>query len=260
MTSSSYQLATQLLLCGLVAVVARTAVAQQPKSNVDFELETHFRCYVVSKQSPQPATPVTLTDQFLTNVSIEIDEPLQFCAPVSKNALVIKQPEEHLTIYAAAANLPTHLVVDTQDQFGLRTLEAVGARVLLVPTQKLTVDGAETGLDFPNRLNHWWCYDVKGEALNQDVTLEDQFRSDAVRVERPVYFCNPVAKQRVGARRAERIPESDVHLTCYDLHGPQSTDPTPVGIFNQFEQDTFTITSFELLCVPAAKLAFRPAT
>src|SRR5262245_19429384 len=238
MASSANRHATRLLFVGLVALAAPTAVAQGPKSNVDFELETHFRCYTVSKQSTQPATPVLLTDQFLANVSIEIDEPLQFCAPVSKNGLPIKEPEEHLTVYAAAANLPTRLVVETQDQFGLRTLEAVGARVLFVPTQKLTVDGVDTGLAFPDRLNHWWCYGVNGESVDQDVTLEDQFRSDAVRVERPVYFCNPVEKTRAGARRAERIPERDVHLTCYDLHGPQSTNPTQVAIFNQFEKDT----------------------
>jgi hypothetical protein len=27
---------------------------------------------------------------------------------------------------------------------------------------------------------------------------------------------------------------------------------------NQFESDTFTITSFDLLCVPAEKLGFEP--
>jgi hypothetical protein len=260
MAPTSYRPATRLLLGGLLAVAVPTAVAQGPKPKVDFELETHFRCYIVSQQTPQPATPVTLADQFLENVSIEIDEPLQFCAPVSKNGLPIEEPEEHLTMYAAAANLPAHLVVDTQDQFGLRTLEVVGSRVLLVPTQKLTVNGVDTGLDFPDKLNHWWCYEANGESADQQVTLEDQFRSDAVRVEQPVYFCNPVEKTRVGARRPERVPEPEVHLTCYDLHGPQSTNPTKVGIFNQFEADTFTITSYELLCVPSAKLAFRAAS
>jgi hypothetical protein len=247
-----------MLLGGLLAVAVPTVVAQGPK--VDFEKETHFRCYIVSQQTPQPATPVALTDQFLENVSIEIDEPLQFCAPVSKNGLPIEEPEEHLTMYAAAANLPNHLIVDTQDQFGLRTLEVVGPRVLLVPTEKVTVNGEAKELGFPSKLNHWWCYEANGESADQNVTLEDQFRSDAVRVEQPVYFCNPVAKTREGARRAERVPEPEVHLTCYDLHGPQSTNPTQVGIFNQFETDTFKITSYELLCVPSAKLAFRAAS
>jgi hypothetical protein len=260
MAHNSYRPATRMLVCGLVAFAVPTAFAQGPRPKVDFEEETHFRCYIVSQQTPQPATSVTLDDQFLQDVPLEIDEPLQFCAPVSKNGLPIEEPEEHLTMYAAAANLETHLTVDTQDQFGLRTLEAVGARVLFVPTQKLAVSGVDTGLGFPDKLNHWWCYEVNGEPVDQDVTLDDQFRSDAVRVEQPVYFCNPVEKTRVGARRAERPPEPDVHLTCYDIHGPQSTNPTRVDIVNQFEQDTFTITSFELLCVPSAKLGFRPAS
>jgi hypothetical protein len=62
---------------------------------------------------------------------------LQFCAPTSKNGLPILAPEEHLTMYGAAHELTPHLRVFTEDQFGPRTLEAVGARVLLVPTQKL---------------------------------------------------------------------------------------------------------------------------
>jgi hypothetical protein len=264
MTRSSYPIATRALLGGLLAVAVPTAIAQGPKPSVDFFEETHFRCYIVSQQTPQPATPVTLSDQFLQDVSLEVDEPLQFCAPVGKNEPLVNidKPEEHLTMYAAAANLTPHLIVDTQDQFGLRTLEAVGARVLLVPTQKLTVAGVATGLDFPDKLNHSWCYAVNGEPADQEVTLEDQFRSDTVRVEQPVFFCNPVAKVRVinGKRVVTRIEEKDVHLTCYDLHGPQRTEATQVGILNQFEQDTFTITSFELLCVPSAKLGFRAAS
>jgi hypothetical protein len=258
MALTSYRPATRLLLGGLLAVAVPTAVAQGP--SVNFEKETHFWCYIVSQQTPQPATPVTLTDQFLENVPLEIDEPLQFCAPVSKNGLPIEEPEEHLTMYAAAANLPAHLIVDTEDQFGKRALEVVGPRVLFVPTQKLAVNGVEKDLGFPDKLNHWWCYQANGESAKQDVTLEDQFRGpDAVRVELPVYFCNPVEKTRVGSRPT-RIEEREVHLTCYDLHGPQSTNPTKVDVFNQFETDTFTITSFELLCVPSAKLGFRPAS
>jgi hypothetical protein len=216
-----------------------------------FDVENHFRCYIVSQQTPQPATAVTLTDQFLTQ-ELEVDEPLQFCAPTSKNGLEIEEEEEHLTMYGAAANLTPHRIIQTEDQFGPRTLEAVGARVLLVPTQKLTVDGIPTGFGFPTKLNHFWCYEVNGEPVDQVVTLEDQFGSDRVRVEQPVLFCNPVVKARAG-EKPTRIPEKEVHLTCYDLHGPQRTDATKVGIFNQIEKDTFTITAFELLCVPSAK-------
>jgi hypothetical protein len=249
----SYRIAAGALLGVILAIAVSTAWAQR----VDFERETHFRCYIVSQQTTQAATPVRLTDQFLQTVPLEVDEPLQFCAPTSKDGLPIEKPEEHLTMYGAAANLTPHLIIETQDQFGPRTLEAVGARVLLVPTQKLTVDGVPTGLDFPRRLNHSWCYAVNGAPVNRDVTLTDQFRTDTLRVEQPTLFCNPVEK-RVG-REVTRIVEREVHLTCYDLHGPQRTEATQVGILNQFEEDTFTITAFELLCVPSEKTGVSPA-
>jgi hypothetical protein len=101
------------------------------------------------------------------------------------------------------------------------------------------------------------CYQVNGEPVDKDVTLEDQFGSDRVRVEQPVLFCNPVEK-KIDGKVAAKIVEREVHLTCYDLHGPQRTEATKVGIFNQFEKDTFTITAFELLCVPSEKLGFQP--
>jgi hypothetical protein len=103
---------------------------------------------------------------------------------------------------------------------------------------------------------------VNGERIERDVSLPDQFGTDTVRVEQPVLFCNPVEKVRVidGRREVTRIEEREVHLTCYDIHAPQRTEPTRVEILNQFERDTFTITSFELLCVPSAKENVRPAS
>jgi hypothetical protein len=249
-----YRLTVHALLGVILAVAVPTAWAQ----SVDLEQETHFRCYIVSEQTPEPAETVTLTDQFLRNVTLEVDEPLQFCAPTSKNGVEVEQPEEHLTMYGAAANLTPHLIVETVDQFGPRTLEAVGARVLLVPTEKVAVEGVPTGLGEPKKLNHSWCYQVSGEPVDLDVTLEDQFRRDTLWVEQPVLFCNPVEK-RVGGKVVGRIVEREVHLTCYDLHGPQRAEATRVQISNQFEEDTFTITSFELLCVPSKKLGFEPA-
>jgi len=225
---------------------APTAQAQRVK----FDRETHFRCYIVSEQTPGPARTVTLEDQFMGPQTLTVDEPLQFCAPTSKDGLPIEEPEEHLTMYGAAVELTPHLRVFTEDQFGLRTLEAVGARVLLVPTQKLVSD-----LGFPERLNHYWCYEVTGERVGRSVSLDDQFGSDRVRVERPKLFCNPVEKTHAGARF--RIEEREVHLTCYEIFGPQRTRATKFSVFNQFETDTFTITAFELLCVPSEKGGFE---
>jgi hypothetical protein len=241
---------TLLGLLGLLLVAAVPAA----QARVDFEKETHFRCYIVSEQTPAPATEVTLSDQFIEDATLTVDEPLQFCAPTSKNGAEILEPEEHLTMYAAPQELTSHLNVFTEDQFGARTLEVVGARVLLVPTQKLV-----GGLEFPERLNHYWCYEANGERAGVSVTLEDQFSGpDTVRVEQPVLFCNPVVKIHAGARF--RIEERQVHLTCYDIHGPQRTEATEFGVMNQLETDTFTVTSWELLCVPSDKLGFEPVS
>jgi hypothetical protein len=247
MKRKSCRVATLAVLGLLLVVAVPTAQAR-----VDFEKETHFRCYIVSAQTPAPATEVTLSDQFIDDATLSVDEPLQFCAPTSKNGAEILEPEEHLTMYAAPQEL-TPLTVFTEDQFGERTLEVVGARYLLVPTQKLV-----GGLEFPERLNHYWCYEANGERVGVSVTLEDQFSGpDTVRVEQPVLFCNPVVKVHAGARF--RIEERQVHLTCYDIHGPQRTEATEFGVMNQLETDTFTVTSWELLCVPSEKHGFEPA-
>jgi hypothetical protein len=233
---------------GLLAI-AQPAQAQR----VDFEKETHFRCYTISKQTPGPAHLVTLDDQFLPPTTLSVDEPEMFCPPTSKNGLEIEEPEEHLTAYNAPYPLEPDLNVSTEDQFGPRTLLVTGARELFVPTQKLVGD-----LGFPDRLNHYWCYEAFGPKVGQTVTLEDQFGADTVRVERPHRFCNPVEKTSAEGRF--RIEEREVHLTCYEIFGPQQTLAQTFGVLNQFEQDVFTITSFQLLCVPAAKLAFTPVS
>jgi hypothetical protein len=239
---------TLLALLGLFVVVAVPMAQAQP---VDFEEETHFRCYTISNQTPEPANLVTLDDQFLPPTFLSVDEPELFCPPTSKNGLPIEEPEEHLTTYGAASPLEPDLSVRTEDQFGLRTLRVIAARELFVPTQKLVGD-----LGFPRRLNHYWCYEARGRKVGQTVTLDDQFGSDTVRVERPHRFCNPVEK--VSEEGRFRIEEPEVHLTCYEIFGPQRTEATTFGVLNQFDSDLFTITSYQLLCVPSAKLGFTP--
>jgi hypothetical protein len=216
----------------------------------EFEEETHFRCYIVSKQNPDTAVTVVLDDQFQVNDTVTVDEPLQFCAPTSKNEEEILAPQEHLTMYVAEEELVPHLLIETEDQFGVRTLEAVSSRRLLVPTEK-------NELGFPEELNHFRCYEVAGEPADTVVGLEDQFGTDSVRVERPHYFCNPVAKTPLGGV-TEPILEPDVHLTCYEIFGPQRAQPQDFSINNQIESDDFTVTSFQLLCVPSEKQSFAP--
>jgi hypothetical protein len=64
---------------------------------------------------------------------------------------------------------------------------------------------------------------VTGPPVGATVTLADQFGSDTVQVAQPEYFCNPVVKVHNGVTtRIERA----VHLTCYDIKGPQRTEAT----------------------------------
>jgi hypothetical protein len=61
-------------------VLAQPGQAQR----VDFEHETHFRCYTISNQTPEPANLVTLNDQFLPPTMVSVDEPELFCPTTSK--------------------------------------------------------------------------------------------------------------------------------------------------------------------------------
>ena len=71
---------TPLALLGLLLIVAVPMAQAQP---VDFEEETHFRCYTVSNQTPEPANLVTLDDQFL---------PPTHSASTSRSCSVLQPP------------------------------------------------------------------------------------------------------------------------------------------------------------------------
>ena len=62
---------------GVIVAVAAFSV----QAAVNFQRETHFRCYTVSQQTPQPAESVTLSDQFIAEATVTIDEPLKFLHP-----------------------------------------------------------------------------------------------------------------------------------------------------------------------------------
>jgi hypothetical protein len=261
-----------LALLGLLVIGGVTvAQAERGGGRTDISDENHFRCYIVSKQTPSSEREeVILNDQFdefraAPGESLTVGEPLQFCAPVSKThvdapsvVFDIEDENEHLTMYPAFQELD-NLDVEFTDQFsdelgqeGRTKAEITAARYLLVPTTK-TLDTGETFE--ARRLNHYWCYEANAGFVNQMVDLEDQFsdpeRPDRVRVEELRLFCNPVEKTHDG--ETTRIQDEDVHLACYEIHGPQRAKPFEFGVEDQFEADRFQITSYELLCAPAEK-------
>ena len=223
--------------------------AQQPSD------ENHFRCYIVSQQTPQPAATITLEDQFNEDApqTVSVGEPVMICAPTAKTVegeeFPIEDEEEHYTLYTAPGVASPRSVLVT-DQFGTDApWQVTTPKYVMVPTAK-TVDG----VTFDDRvdLNHYWCYEANGPRVNVSATLSDQFSGpDDVRITTPTLFCNPAEK--VHANERFRIEDDDLHLACYEVHGKQKTEQLRVGVENQFETDEFQITAWEILCAPAEK-------
>ena len=227
--------------------------AQGPKGAKNLKLD-HFWCYIVSSQTPNPSVNATLEDQFQT-VTVGVGEPLQFCNPAQKTVgtevTQILDLNNHLTLYnlLTAAPLPADRTFTATNQFGAQQFTVDKATILMVPTQK-------DALRFPRNLDHFLCYPITGVSLQRAATLTDQFQTEDVIVEKPDLFCNPVAKT-VG-NKTTRIQNEAAHLTCYNIRLPQSTTSRQIPIQNQFESDTFTLTTTQLLCLPSTKTQVSP--
>jgi hypothetical protein len=233
---------TVLLLAGVPA-------SAQPPSN-----ENHFRCYIVSQQTPQPAQTITLDDQFTDGPeTVMVGEPVMFCAPTAKTVGAevspIEDEEEHYTLYNAPGVASPRDVLVT-DQFATDApWQVTTPKYLLVPTAKTI--GGET-FDDRADLNHYWCYEANGPRVGVRATLEDQFSGpDNVRITTPTLLCNPAEK--VHDNETFRIEDRNLHLACYEVHGKQKTEQFTFGAENQFETDEFQIASWEILCAPAEK-------
>jgi len=100
-------------------------------------------------------------------------------------------------------------------------------------------------------LDHFKCYEAKGQAPRETVDLEDEFgKEPKVRVGKPAFFCNPVNKNGEG------ILNPEVHLTCYEIE--RKGEKRDVVVENQFGEQTLTVEEPELLCLPSGKTAVVP--
>jgi len=100
-------------------------------------------------------------------------------------------------------------------------------------------------------LDHFKCYEAKGDPVNVTVDLEDQFGVEpGVLVKKPELFCNPVDKNGEGIRNPA------AHLTCYWIKEKDET--RTVRIENQFGEQTLKVKNPELLWVPSEKIEVIP--
>jgi hypothetical protein len=249
------------LIVALPALFASSAGAQ-----ANFKLD-HFKCWTVD-QAKQVNDFVLLEDQFdiSTNSKEEalVRFPLFFCNPTVKTVsstagaqvtTPITNPDAHLKMYLITAHPEPLRSVTVSNQFNdaqnPQVLTVFRPIVLAVPTQKLPHAK-------PQGLDHFKCYLARGEPVNANVGLQDQFdrqQPEKVKVLRPILFCNPVQKRHDETITEIRNP--DDHLTCY-IFTPSSTKQIPVQTINQFDREQFFATHSRFLCVPSQKLDFRP--
>jgi len=229
-------------------LAAERAPAQPPTN------ENHFRCYIISQQTPQAAPTITLDDQFTTAPQpVEVGEPLMFCPPTAKThgqqVFEIEDENEHYTLYPAPGPASPQTVLIT-DQFGTDVpWRLTTPKYVLVPTAK-TIGGVT--FDDRDDLNHYWCYEASGPRVGARVTLDDQFGGpDTVRVTTPTLLCTPAEKVHAG--ETFRIEDRNLHLACYEIHGKQATEQFTFTAENQFETDQFQTAAWEILCAPAEK-------
>ena len=243
-----------ILAVGVLLIGPGVALGQGGQSD-----EQHFRCYIISSQTPQAAQSITLDDQFTSEPeSTLVGEPVMFCPPTAKTrgeqTFPIEDEQEHYTLYNAPGTASPRTVLVT-DQFGADVpWQITTPKYVMVPTAKTI--GGQT-FDDRDNMNHYRCYEARGPRVGARVTLDDQFSGpDVVRVTTPTLFCAPAEKVHNG--QTFPIEDEDLHLACYEIHGKQKTQQHTLTAENQFETDEWQTGPWEILCAPAEKALPAP--
>lgn len=112
----------------------KSALLPSPK------LLNHFECYPVRKGTPL-GMKATLIDQWHTERSVEVQEPLMFCNPAEKVHAKKKYPivnaAAHLVCYRLGGVGPFEQRAMILNQFNKTALTVTGADRLCVPSRKL---------------------------------------------------------------------------------------------------------------------------
>jgi hypothetical protein len=107
----------------------------------------HFKCYkVVAATVFSPVSPVTLTDQFHTEV-VTVQKPERLCNPVEKthgddvHPILREDPNAHLMCYSIKDVPPVRRfdkrTVAVRDQFLRQIVDVQKAALLCVPASKI---------------------------------------------------------------------------------------------------------------------------
>jgi hypothetical protein len=216
----------------------------------------HFLRYQLAQPELSGET-VTLVDQFATR-EVRLQEAEWLWNPAAKArtgrpAESIQRGEEHLVCYGLPYIPTPDRFVDVRNQFVESTLRVGRPLTLCAPASKSLAP--EPGPP-PEDLDHYLCYDVRGEApafVSETLSVSDQFGERTVRIDRTRELCNPVEKRRAGREPELRIRPEE-HFVCYRI----TTQTPPFGARDVFTDDQFftqalRVSTLERLCVPSTK-------
>jgi hypothetical protein len=202
---------------------------------------------------------VTLVDQFGTH-RFGVEEVESLLTPAEKRrtglpAEPILRPDAHLTCHGIhPPQTITERTATVSNQFYARSRLTLGRPVLLCAPASKTLTGTPGAPPAP--MNHYLCYDVRGESpsfRSETLTTVDQFGTRSARVDRTREFCNPVEKRRDG-RPAEPIVRPDDHLACIRISTfTPAFSPRNVFARDQFSLETVRVVTPRRLCTPSTK-------
>jgi hypothetical protein len=135
------------------------------------------------------------------------------------------------------------------NQFGVKVLTVLRPKSLCVPSLKRIGTRAPSGANPQLSLDHFRCYDVKGQPATRTVRLRDQFATKTTRVVQLVSLCNPVRK--VKGRTISKVRRPRAHLVCYTIR--DTTRARRVAVRNQFEVARLRTVRSQRLCLPSLK-------
>ncbi len=238
-----------VVVIGLLSLAASSwAVAQEESSRTP--VLDHFKVYAVKPQAMQDR--VEVQGQFDREKRPVTLVALTYLAnPVSKSGEQLVDRNAHLAWYSirSTAREPKRRVI-LRNQFGEQELVLGPSVMLAVPTQKM-----EQGSALPKKLDHFVCYRVlEGKEIAKAVSLDDQLdRQRSVRVNRPLFFCVPVAKMHED--HVFKVLNPRVHLAVYEIT-PKAYDLRKT-LANQFGRREVTLLKSEMLAVPSEKLRWN---
>ena len=157
--------------------------------------------------------------------------------------------------YRAEAEMVPDATPDLTTQFGTERSVRIGGSVELVcePVHKRH-EREQLPQDPPDQLP-LTCYPIRGEPLDEEIALEDQFTEVSPSLVRdPVWLCDPVTSKRIGDERqpGDKYPTP---MKVYRLR-PHFLDQ-PVGVFTRDEFGVQSVAASHLhyLMEPALKSA-----